>query len=61
MSTNSKRTSATDLRREVSRRIENLSTERLRVANDSLVYLEERESREATGELLSILGFKESL
>lgn len=53
--------SATELRRQAKRRIETLSTERLRVADDSLAYLEERESNEATEELLSISGFTDEL
>ena len=36
-----------------------LSPERLRVAADFLAYLEERESNEATDELLSISNFME--
>ncbi len=36
-----------------------LSPERLRVAADFLAYLEERESNEATEELLSIPNFRE--
>lgn len=42
-------------------RLRRLSTSRLRVANDFLAYLEERESNEATEELLSISGFEEAL
>ena len=42
-------------------RLRRLSTNRLRVANDFLAYLEERESSEATEELLSIPGFEEAL
>ena len=61
MSTNSKRSNTTELRRQAKRRIENLSTEKLRVADDFLAYLEERESGAATDELLSIPGFAESL
>jgi hypothetical protein len=34
--------------------------ERLRVANDFLAYLEEREENEATAELLNIEGFEEA-
>jgi len=51
----------TELRRQAKHRIENLSAERLRVANDFLAYLEERESGEATEELLKVAGFTESL
>lgn len=39
-------------------RLRSLSPERLRVANDFLVYLQEREESEATAELLSIPGFE---
>lgn len=49
------------LRRQAKRRIEKLSAERLRVADDFLAYLEERESNAATQELLNISGFAESL
>ena len=38
--------------------ISSLSPERLRVANDFLAYLQEREENEATAELLSIPGFE---
>ncbi len=61
MSTKSQTTTTTALRRQAKRRIEGLSTERLRVADDFLAYLEERESNEATDELLNIPGFAESL
>jgi hypothetical protein len=43
---------------EAERRLRNLSPERLRVANDFLAYLQEREENEATAELLSIPGFE---
>jgi hypothetical protein len=43
---------------EAERRLRSLSPERLRVANDFLAYLEEREENEATAELLSIPGFE---
>lgn len=39
-------------------RLRRLSPERLQVADDFLAYLEERESREATRELLSLVGFE---
>lgn len=45
-----------DLRRQAKRRIQNLSPTRLQVADDFLAYLEERESNEATEELLNIPG-----
>lgn len=41
-------------------RLRHLSVERLRVANDFLAYLEEREENEATAELLNIEGFEEA-
>jgi hypothetical protein len=37
-----------------------LSADRLRVADDFLAYLQDRENNAATAELLSIPGFKES-
>ena len=43
---------------EAERRLRSLSLERLRVANDFLSYLEEREESQATAELLSIPGFE---
>jgi len=43
---------------EAERRLRSLSLERLRVANDFLAYLQEREENEATAELLSIPGFE---
>ena len=46
-----------ELRRQAKRRLERLSTERLRVADDFLAYLEEREANEATEELVKIPGF----
>jgi hypothetical protein len=42
-------------------RLRNLTPERLRVANDFLAYLQEREENEATEELLAIPGFEEAL
>ena len=50
----------TTLRSEASKRLRNLSPERLRVANDFLAYLQEREESEATRELMGILGFEEA-
>ena len=44
---------------EAQQRLKRLSGERLKVANDFLAYLEERESSEATRELLNISGFEE--
>jgi hypothetical protein len=48
-----------DLRRDIKRRIDCLSPQSLRAAAGFLAYLEERESIEATEELLSIPGFLE--
>jgi len=45
---------------EAESRLRSLSPERLRVANDFLAYLQEREESEATAELLSIPGFQEA-
>ncbi|HVG09415.1 MAG TPA: hypothetical protein VNM67_17050 [Thermoanaerobaculia bacterium] len=47
--------------RRAKKRLETLSPERLRVADDFLAYLEERESNEATEELVQIPGFLERL
>jgi hypothetical protein len=47
------------LLQETERRLRRLSAERLRVASDFLAYLEERESSEATQELLELPGFEE--
>jgi len=47
--------------RRAKKRLETLSPERLRVADDFLSYLEERESNEATEELVQIPGFLERL
>ena len=43
---------------EAEQRLRSLSPQRLRVANDFLAYLQEREESEATTELLSIPGFE---
>ncbi len=43
---------------EAEHRLRSLSLERLRVANDFLAYLQEREENEATAELLNIPGFE---
>ncbi len=48
----------TSLLTEASKRLRNLSPERLRVANDFLAYLQEREESEATQELLNIAGLE---
>ena len=45
---------------ETERRLQTLSLKRLRVASDFLAYLEERESSDATQELLNIPGFEEA-
>ena len=45
---------------EAQERLRALSPERLRVANDFLAYLQEREENEATAELLSIPGFEDA-
>ena len=49
--------SPTEILHQAKERLERLSEDRLRVAADFLVYLEERESNEATEELLQIPGF----
>ena len=48
------------LREEAERRLRTLSDERLRVVLDFLSYLEDRESSEATAELLAIPGFEQA-
>jgi len=48
------------LLQELECRLRRLSPERLRVVNDFLAYLEERESSEATQELLKVPGFEEA-
>jgi len=48
-----------DLRNQIEEYIEQLSPDRLQVAADFLAYLLERESHEATEELLQIPGFLE--
>ena len=47
--------------RRAKKRLESLSPERLRVADDFLAYLEERESGDATRELLRMPGFLDRL
>ena len=49
----------TALLHSVERRLRRLSLERLRVADDFLAYLEERESDVATQELLSLAEFED--
>jgi hypothetical protein len=46
-----------ELRRQAQQRVRSLSPQRLPVALDFLAYLQERESNEATEELLRIPGF----
>jgi anion-transporting ArsA/GET3 family ATPase len=50
----------TILLQQAERRLQRLSLERLRVADDFLAYLEEREESDATQELLNIPGFEEA-
>ena len=50
-----------ELRHQIDEYIDSLSPERLRVAVDFLAYLAERESQEATDELLRIPRFMDSL
>jgi hypothetical protein len=50
----------TILLQQVERRLQRLSLERLRVADDFLAYLEEREESDATQELLNIPGFEKA-
>lgn len=52
--------STRELRRQAGQRIKSLSPQRLQVAADFLAYLEERESNQATEELLRIPGFVEA-
>jgi hypothetical protein len=49
-----------ELRQQVKEYIEQLSPEHLRVAADFLAYLADKESEEATQELLNIPGFVEA-
>jgi hypothetical protein len=53
--------STTELREAAKRHIDNLSDDRLLVATDFLAYLDERESKEATEELLKIPGLLDEL
>jgi hypothetical protein len=57
MSTDTSPPPQTDLRQRVKQRVDGLSEERLKVADDFLAYLEERDGAEATEELLRIPGF----
>jgi hypothetical protein len=54
-------TRAENMLSEAQNRLRSLSPERLRVANDFLAYLQEREESEATAELLAIPGFERAL
>jgi len=49
-----------EIRHQIEESIDRLSPERLRVAADFLAYLADRESYEATEELLNIPGLMES-
>jgi hypothetical protein len=49
-----------EIRSQAKQYVERLSPERLLVAADFLAYLAERESQEATDELLAISGFAEA-
>lgn len=50
----------TDIRKQAKEYVEQLSAEKLLVAVDFLAYLLERDSNEATEELLQIPGFQET-
>ena len=50
----------TQLRRRVAKRVKALSPDRLKVADEFLAFLQEREMNAATAELLSIPGFEAS-
>ena len=51
---------AVELNRQIKEYIDRLSPERLQVAADFLAYLADKESEEATKELLAIPGFVEA-
>ncbi|MDO8630145.1 MAG: hypothetical protein Q7R41_06590 [Phycisphaerales bacterium] len=53
--------STRELRRQAGQRLKSLSPQRLQVAADFLAYLEERESNQATEELLRIPGVVKQL
>lgn len=53
--------SPTELLRAAKDRLDTLTPERLKVADDFLSYLEEREANEATAELLALPSFLEAL
>ncbi len=50
-----------ELRHQAKNRLDGLTPERLRVADDFLAYLEEREADEATAELLAVPGLLDAL
>jgi hypothetical protein len=52
--------STTELRRRAKKTIDELSGDRLKFVNEFLAYVKERQSDEATTELLQIPGFSES-
>lgn len=49
-----------EIREQIQQYVDQLSPERLRVAADFLAYLADRESQEATEELIKIPGFVEA-
>ena len=53
--------SLTELRQQARQRLDSLSLERLRVADDFLAYLSDREAEEATAELLALPGLHSAL
>ena len=55
------RMKATELRRRIKRRVDELSVRRLPLAEDFLAYLQDREPNAATTELLRIPGFMNEL
>jgi hypothetical protein len=50
-----------ELRRRVIRRVKTLSQDRLRVADDFMAYLEDRQDNAATRELLAIPGLTKAI
>lgn len=55
------KSTGTDVLDRAKKRLEELTPARLRAADEFLAYLEERESDEATEELLGLPGFREAL
>ena len=51
----------TELRRNIQKRLRVLSVERLRVVDDLVGYLQDREDNSATRELLAVPGFRSRL